>query len=94
ERLIRKHLPVAEDPTYRSGYGAATPTDLDPRHAHGAGALSQVHPGMPGHQGKRDASDTRPDGRPGRSRRESKWTSGFGASKPAPRHASLRRAEW
>jgi len=94
ERLIRKHLPVAEDSTYRSGYGAGTPTDLDPRHAHGAGALSQVHPGMPGHQGKHDASGTRPDGRPGRSRRESKWTPGFGASKPAARHSEHRRAEW
>jgi ATP-dependent RNA helicase RhlE len=94
ERLIHKHLPVVEDHPYRSGYGAGTPTNLDPRVAHGGGALSQVHPGMPPHQGKRDASGTRPDGRPGRSRRESKWTGGFGASKPAPRHAEHRRAEW
>ena len=94
ERLIRKHLPVVVDHPYRSGYGAGTPTNLDPRYANGTGALSQVHPGMPSHQGKRDASGTRPDGRPGRSRRESKWTGGLGASKPSPRHAEHRRAEW
>ena len=39
ERLIRKHLPVVEDHPYRSGYGAGTPTNLDPRQAHGASAL-------------------------------------------------------
>jgi ATP-dependent RNA helicase RhlE len=94
ERLIRKHLPVVEDHPYRSGYGAGTPTNLDPRHAHGASALSMVHPGMVSRRGKYDPSNTRPDGRPGRSRRESKWTPGFGASKPAPRHAEQRRAEW
>jgi len=94
ERLIRKHLPVAEDHPYRSGYGAGTPTNLDPTRAHGAAARSMVHPDMPSRRGKYDASSTRPDGRPGRARRESKWTPGFGAGKPSSRHASLRRAEW
>jgi len=46
ERLIRRHLPVAEDHPYRSGYGTGTPTNLDPRQAHGAAALSMVHPDM------------------------------------------------
>ena len=72
ERLIRKHLPVVEDHPYRSGYGAGTPTNLDPRQAHGAAALSMVHPDMVSRRGKYDPSNTRPDGRPGRSRRESK----------------------
>jgi hypothetical protein len=85
---------VVEDHPYRSGYGAGTPTNLDPRQAHGAAALSMVHPDMVSRRGKYDPSNTRPDGRPGRSRRESKWTPGFGASKPAPRHAEHRRAEW
>ena len=91
ERLIRKHLPVVEDHPYRSGYGAGTPTNLDPRQAHGATA----HPnGVPNRREKNGSSNTRPDGRPGRSRRDSKWTPGFGASRPSPRHAEHRRAEW
>jgi ATP-dependent RNA helicase RhlE len=94
ERLIRKHLPVAEDHPYRSGFHPGTPTDLDPRHAHGVTASTLVHPDMPSRRGKYDASGTRPDGRPGRSRRESKWTPGFGAGKASPRHGEHRRAEW
>jgi len=94
ERLIRKHLPVVEDHPFRSGYGAVAPTNLDPRQPHGGSAHSPVHPDMPAHQGKRDVSGTRPDGRPGRPRRESKWTGGFGGGKPAPRHAEHRRPEW
>jgi len=49
---------------------------------------------VPNPRRKHDASGTRPDGRPGRSRRDSKWTPGFGASKPSPRHAEHRRLEW
>ncbi|HEX8042227.1 MAG TPA: helicase-related protein [Candidatus Deferrimicrobium sp.] len=94
ERLIRKHLPVVEDHPYRSGYSAGAPTNLDPRKAHGVGALSMVHPDMVSRRGKYDPSNTRPDGRPGRSRRESKWTGGFGAGKSAPRHTEHRRVEW
>ncbi|HAM33513.1 MAG: DEAD/DEAH box helicase [Deltaproteobacteria bacterium GWA2_65_63] len=93
ERLIRKHLPVVEDHPFRSGYGAGTPTNLDLRQAHGAAALSMVHPDMVSRRGKYDPSNTRPDGRPGRSRRESKWTSGSGGGKPANR-GEHRRAEW
>ncbi|HWS15398.1 MAG TPA: hypothetical protein VN450_04315, partial [Candidatus Methylomirabilis sp.] len=60
---------------------------------HGVPALSLVHPDMPSRQGKYDASNTRPDGRPGRSRRESKWTPGYGAGKPAYRSGEHRRSE-
>ena len=94
ERLIRKHLMVIEDHPYRSGYNPGAPTNLDPRNAHGAAAISRVHPDMPGSRGKRDSSNTRPDGRQGRSRRDSKWSPGSGAGKAASRHSEHRRAEW
>jgi ATP-dependent RNA helicase RhlE len=89
ERLIRKHLPVVEDHPYRSGLKPGPPTDLDPRRAHGVPALSLVHPDLKPPRGRHDA----PNGRPGRSRRESKWTPGFAGGKPAHRHGEHRRPE-
>ena len=55
ERLIRKHLPVVEDHPYRSGYGAGTPTNLDPRQAHGGGGALRGPPrhGVPPGQVRR-----------------------------------------
>jgi ATP-dependent RNA helicase RhlE len=82
ERLIRKHLPVAADHPYRSGHLPGPPTDLDPRRAHGATALSLVHPDAPFPRSGKNGSFGRPDGRPGRSRKESKWSGGFRGRKP------------
>ena len=76
ERLIRKHLPVAAEHPFRSGHRPGLPTDLDPRRAHGAPALSLVHPNEPFPRAGKSAFAGRSDGRPGRSRRESKWSDG------------------
>jgi len=81
ERLIRRHLPVAADHPYRSGYLPGQPTDLDPRRAHGVPALSLVHPDAPFPRAGKNASFRRPDGRSGRSRKESKWNGGFRGGK-------------
>ena len=92
ERLIRKHLPVVDHP-YRSDLKPGPPTDLDPRRAHGVPALSLVHPDLQFPRGRYDAPNGRSDGRPGRSRRESKWSPGFGGGKPAYRSGEHRRPE-
>ncbi len=76
ERLIRKHLPVAAEHPYRSGHRPDPPTDLDPRRAHGMPALSLVHPAEPFPRAGKTAFMGRPGGRPGRSRKESKWSGG------------------
>jgi ATP-dependent RNA helicase RhlE len=93
ERLIRKHLPVVEGHPYRSGINPGPPTDLDPRRAHGVPALSLVHPDERFPRGRYDAPYGRSGGRPDRSRRESKWTPGFGGGKPAHRAGDHRRPE-
>ncbi len=72
ERLIRRHLPVAAEHPYRSGHRPGPPTDLDPRRAHGVPALSLVHPDAPFSRAAKIAFT----GRPGRSRKESKWSGG------------------
>jgi len=76
ERLIHRHLPVAAEHPFRSGHGPASPTDLDPRHAHGAPAMSLVHPNEPFPRAGKSSFAGRSDGRPGRSRRDSKWGGG------------------
>jgi ATP-dependent RNA helicase RhlE len=76
ERLIRKHPPVAAEHPFRSGHRPGLPTDLDPRKSHGLPALSLVHPAEPFPRAAKSAFRERSDGRPGRSRRESKWSGG------------------
>ena len=71
ERLIRKHLPVAEGHPFRSGRNPGPPTDLDPRRANGVPALSMTRAEELFRPGRLDAFPGRSDGRPGRSRRES-----------------------
>jgi len=93
ERLIRKHLPVVTDHPYRSGHTPGPPTDLDPRRAHGVAALSLVHPDERFPRGRDDAFHGRSDGRPGRSRRESKWGAGSGGGKSTRRSGEDRRPE-
>ncbi len=104
--LLRRRAPLprryrtAHPQTPSGGGGPSVPLRVrrrdtdEPRPAAGARRGGAPHPGMPNRQEKNDASGTRPDGRPGRSRRDSKWTPGFGASRPSPRHAEHRRAEW
>jgi ATP-dependent RNA helicase RhlE len=93
ERLIRKHLPVAEAHPYRSNRNPGPPTDLDPRRANGVPVLSMIRADLLFRPGRMDAFPGRSDGRPGRSRRESKWGSGSGSGKQGsrdverPRHA-------
>ena len=93
ERLIRKHLPVVEEHPFRSSHKPGPPTDLDPRRAHGVAPLSLVHPDQPSTRGGRDASYGRSDGRPGRSRRESKWGAGSGGGKSTHHPGGHRRSE-
>jgi ATP-dependent RNA helicase RhlE len=93
ERLIRKHIPVAEDHPYRSGHNPGPPTDLDPRRANGVPALSMTRAEELFRPGRIDAFPGRSDGRPGRSRRESKWSAGFGGGKPGNRGSEQRRSE-
>jgi len=91
ERLIRKHLPVAEGHPFRSGRNPGPPTDLDPRRANGVPALSMTRAEELFRPGRLDAFPGRSDGRPGRSRRESKWTAGPGGGKPGNRDAERSR---
>jgi ATP-dependent RNA helicase RhlE len=93
ERLIRKHLQVAEDHPYRSARNPGPPTDLDPRHANGVPVLSLARSEELFRPGRMDAFPGRSDGRPGRSRRESKWGVGFGGGKPGNRGSERRRSE-
>ncbi|GAB4370614.1 MAG: DEAD/DEAH box helicase [Deltaproteobacteria bacterium] len=94
ERLIHKHLPVAEDHPFRSARTPGPPTDLDPRRANGVPALSVSRAEELFRPGRLDAFPGRSDGRPGRSRRESKWSSGSGngrqGGRGAQRHGHAR----
>jgi ATP-dependent RNA helicase RhlE len=92
ERLIRRHLPVAEGHPFRSGRDPGAPTDLDPRRANGVPALSMMRAGELFRPGRMDAFPGRADGRPGRSRRESKWGGGSEGGKHGGREAQRRRA--
>jgi ATP-dependent RNA helicase RhlE len=91
ERLIRKHLPVAEGHPYRSGRNPGPPTDLDPRRANGVPVLSMIRADELFRPGRMDAFPGRSDGRPGRSRRESKWSAGSGGGKQGKRDSERRR---
>ncbi len=91
ERLIRKHLPVAEGHPYRSDRNLGPPTDLDPRRANGVPALSMIRADELFRPGRMDAFPGRSDGRPGRPRRESKWGTGSGGGKKGNREAEHRR---
>ena len=91
ERLIRKHLPVAEAHPFRSDRNPGPPTDLDPRRANGVPALSMTRAEELFRPGRMDAYPGRSDGRPGRSRRESKWSSGSGSGKQGSRDAERSR---
>ena len=91
ERLIRKHLPVAEGHPYRSDRNPGPPTDLDPRRANGVPALSMIRADELFRPGRMDAFPGRSDGRPGRSRRESKWGPRSGGGKQGDRDAEHRR---
>jgi len=91
ERLIRKHLPVAEAHPYRSNRNPGPPTDLDPRRANGVPVLSMIRADELFRPGRMDAFPGRSDGRPGRSRRESKWGSGPGSGKQGSRDAERPR---
>ncbi len=82
ERLIHRHLPVAAEHPFLSGHRPGLPTDLDPRRAHGVPALSMVHPNEPFPRAGKSAFAGRSDGRPGRSRRESKWSGGHQDRRP------------
>jgi ATP-dependent RNA helicase RhlE len=93
ERLIRKHLPVAEDHPFRSDRNPGPPTDLDPRRANGVPVLSMTRAEELFRPGRMDAFPGRSDGRPGRSRRESRWSAGFGGGKPGNRDSERRRSE-
>jgi len=92
ERLIRRHLPVAEGHPYRSDRNPAPPTDLDPRRANGVPVLSMIRADELFRPGRMDAFPGRSDGRPGRSRRETKWSAGSAGRKPGNR-GSERRSE-
>ena len=91
ERLIRKHLPVAEGHPYRSERNLGPPTDLDPRNASGIPVLSMIRAEELFRPGRMDAFPGRSDGRPGRPRRESRWSTGSGKGKPGNREADRRR---
>jgi ATP-dependent RNA helicase RhlE len=91
ERLIRKHLPVAEGHPYRSDRNPGPPTDLDPRRANGVPALSMIRADELFRPGRMDAFPGRSDGRPGRPRRESKWGAGSESRKKGNREAEHRR---
>ena len=82
ERLIRKHLPVAQGHPFRSDRAPGSPTDLDPRRANGVPTLSMTRAEELFRPGRMDAFPGRSDGRPGRSRRESKWGAGFQGGRP------------
>ena len=92
ERLIRKHLQVAEDHPYRSERNPGPRTDLDPRNAHGVPALSMIRPDELYKPGRVDAFTGRSDGRPDRSRRGSKWSAGAGGGKPGRRDTEWGRS--
>ncbi|MGA6993501.1 MAG: DEAD/DEAH box helicase, partial [Candidatus Deferrimicrobiaceae bacterium] len=87
ERLIRKHLPVAQAHPYRSSRNPGPPTDLDPRRANGVPVLSMVRADELFRPGRMDAFPGRSDGRPGRSRREAKWGAGSESRKQGSRNA-------
>jgi len=91
ERLIRKHLPVAEAHPYRSNRNPGPPTDLDPRRTNGVPVLSMIRADLLFRPGRMDAFPGRSDGRPGRSRRESKWGSGSGSGEQGSRDAERPR---
>jgi len=91
ERLIRKHLPVAEAHPYRSNRNPGPPTDLDPRRASGIPVLSMARADELFRPGRMDAFPGRSDGRPGRSRRETKWGPRSGGGKQGNRDAEHRR---
>ena len=91
ERLIRKHLPVAEAHPYRSDRNPGPATDLDPRRANGVPVLSMTRADELFRPGRMDAFPGRSDGRPGRSRRESKWGAGSGSGKQGNRDAERSR---
>ncbi|MDH3237454.1 MAG: DEAD/DEAH box helicase [Deltaproteobacteria bacterium] len=91
ERLIRKHLPVAEAHPFRSHRNPGQPTDLDPRRANGVPVLSMFRADELFRPGRMDAFPGRSDGRPGRSRRESKWGAGSENRKQGNRDAEHRR---
>jgi ATP-dependent RNA helicase RhlE len=90
ERLIRKHLPVAEGHPFRSNRSPGQPTDLDPRRANGVPVLSMLRADELFRPGRMDAFPGRSDGRPGRSRRESKWGAGSESRKQGNRNAERR----
>ena len=90
ERLIRRHLPVAEVHPFRSDRNPGPPTDLDPRRANGVPVLSMTRAEELFRPGRMDAFPGRSDGRPGRSRRESKWSAGSGNGKQGNRGAERR----
>jgi len=77
ERLIRKHLPVAEAHPFRSNRNPGPPAVLDPRRANGIPVLPMARADEPF--------------RPGRSRRESKWGAGSESRKQGNREAEHRR---
>jgi ATP-dependent RNA helicase RhlE len=91
ERLIRKHLPVAEGHPFRADRNPGPPADLDPRRANGVPVLSMIRVDELFRPGRMDAFPGRSDGRPGRSRRESKWGAGSGGGKQGNRDAERRR---
>ncbi len=91
ERLIRKHLPVAEAHPFRSNRNPGPPTDLDPRRASGIPVLSMARAEELFRPGRMDAFPGRSDGRPGRSRRETKWGGRSGGGKQGNRDAEHRR---
>jgi len=93
ERLIRKQLPVAEGDPFRSGADQGSPTNRAPRRANGVPVLSMTRTEKlfrPGGVGV-DACPVRSDGRPGRSRRESKWLPGPCSGRQGGREAEHRR---
>jgi len=77
ERLIRKHLPVAEAHPFRSNRNPGPPAVLDLRRANGIPVLPMARADEPF--------------RPGRSRRESKWGAGSESRKQGNREAEHRR---
>ena len=91
ERLIRKHLPVAQGHPFRSDRAPGSPTDLDPRRANGVPTLSMTRAEELFRPGRMDAFPGRSDGRPGRSRRESKWGAGFQGGRPDSGGSERRR---
>jgi ATP-dependent RNA helicase RhlE len=91
ERLVRRHLPVAEGHPYLSGRNPRPQTELDPRRANGVPPLSMVRADGLFRPGRMDAFPGRSDGWPGRSRRESKWGPRSGGGKQGSRDSELRR---